>query len=744
MKTLFKGPPPASRPKSQHQSIRGKISGPIPIPSPLEEEEFPIRNPGTGIASPTPLDENEAEEHRQRQLQPPATGTSIASGVTASQAEVPQATVPEPPSSPPPAPPSGPSPTSAAGGSTVTGPESSPSQRSPKRHRTNPSSTLRYSTVSNVSTDSPAHQNGRPERKKSTLRGALSKLFGRKKKEGSQGSVSTTERLSALGGASQHRSDPAALATRSKDTEPKRSASLPITEFDRALRSHSVGPNDITAIESARNSIQADASPSRRRAATISSRVFLGPRRGDLGEWAGLSPRPASTHGRSSRLLTGDEDPSEIGRAITSDSTGDLSHKRRSRSLSGLHDIASRGTDSRRRSDEIRYWRESYDPGFLSPLSSGPNDGTDIGDDNDDTGQVSVSAPESPVVERPPKTPPQPFNFGSLASMNEMAGMKITQAASIDMRFGGLEGRMLKVERVVDQLCHSVPGFKGPFVELGSERSRSGPTSEPSFVYTSAAPPMIPAVYQTVSNELKGSSRYSSSRHSVETDAHSHMSFGEGQTYIGSLHPPSSSATQAQSITVTSGPTQLTSANRPTSTSTVRGATSLPTMGGAREQIDDASILQSQLEAERAARQALEAQVKKLSERLNLLSSTMFAMVRDPAKSKSQERLRPDTNATTPAPTPSPTGLTSVSIPVPAGKAQSVFEDDDDDGSTVAKEGDDYSEAFQTPREESGPTNYGAFGEELKDDDDDPKRKKAARTLSLSQLTMGKGVSTRI
>lgn len=206
MKTLFKGPPPPSRPRSQHQSIRGKISGPIPIPSPLEEEEFPIRKPGTGIASPTPLDENEAEEHRQQQLQPPPAGTSIASGVTSSQAEVPLASIPEPPSSPPPAPPSGPSPTSAAGGSTVTAPESSPSQRSPKRHRTNPSSTLRYSTVSNVSMDSPAHQNGRPERKKSTLRGALSKLFGRKKKEGSQGSVSTTERMSALGGASQHRS----------------------------------------------------------------------------------------------------------------------------------------------------------------------------------------------------------------------------------------------------------------------------------------------------------------------------------------------------------------------------------------------------------------------------------------------------------------------------------------------------------------------------------------------------------
>ncbi len=57
---------------------------------------------------------------------------------------------------------------------------------------------------------------------------------------------------------------------------------------------------------------------------------------------------------------------------------------------------------------------------------------------------------------------------------------------------------------------------------------------------------------------------------------------------------------------------------------------------------------------------------------------------------------------------------------------------------------------FQTPREERPPLSYGAFGEELRPDEDedpdsdDPKRKKAARTLSLSQLTLGKGQRTQI
>ena len=524
-----------------------------------------------------------------------------------------------------------------------------------------------------------------------------------------------------------------------------------------------MGPDDITAIESARNSLHTDpAQGGRRRAATTtSSRLYTRPRRGEPGEWAGLSPRPASAHGRGSRtmsLLGGAEDPNEIGRAITSDHVGggaELNHRRRSRSLSGMQDMTAEGggrAAARRRSDEIRYWRESYDPGFMSPAlsSGGGGGGLDYGDN--DTGAVSVSIPESPVVERPPKTPPQPFTFGSIAVMNEMAGMKITQAASLESRIGSLEVRMLKLERVVNQLCHAVPGFKSPLAEFLPETvPRSVPAMDHPlpFAYTTAAPPMIPAIYQTISTGGGGGG--GSSRQSVETDAHSHMSFGEGQTYIGSLHPPSSSATQSQSIpAAVASPLLPPPIYRPTSESTVRGATSLPTLGGAHTPEAEGPDVAAQLEAERAARQALEAQVRKLSERVNALSSTMFAMVRDPAKSRSQERLAGGvvsaSSTNTPTKGQQQQSSSLLSIP-PVPKASSVFEDDDDDsdfegdkegtGAAVPSEfGDETaSEAFQTPGEERA--HYGAFGEELREDDD-PKRKKAARTLSLSQLTLGK------
>lgn len=520
------------------------------------------------------------------------------------------------------------------------------------------------------------------------------------------------------------------------------------------MRSHSIGPHDMTTIEGVRNSLQGDViGSSRPRAATTTSRLFTHPRRDS--EWAGLTPRPASTHGRGSRLIPGEEDPSEIGRAITSDSGG--GGRRRSRSLSGLNDLAGGRLGQRRRSDEIRYWRESYDPGFLSPLSSNAPDETE-GENEDGAGGDSV--PASPATDRPPKTPPQPFNFGSLT--NEMVGMKITQAASLDTRIGGLETRMLKLERVVNQLCHSVPGFKTPLTETprrGGESPHAGVTSDPSsFVFNTAAPPMIPAIYQAISNDIPpGSSRYSSSRQSVETDGQSHLSFGEAPTFIGSLYPPSSSATQAQSLTATAP--AISPANRPDSKSTVRGVASLPTMGrdaGEGSGGDDAQQQQQQqqllgqLESERIARQALEAQVKKLSDRLNSLSTTMYALVRDPAKSRSQEHLVP--------PSPLPPKSAPSSQPTPTQKplkTLSIFEGGGIDStkagrrrgdSRVGDEGDedDANDDFQTPREEH--PRYGAFGEELRDDDDedDPKRKKAARTLSLSQLTLGKGTQLQI
>lgn len=369
----------------------------------------------------------------------------------------------------------------------------------------------------------------------------------------------------------------------------------------------------------------------------------------------------------------------------------------------------------------------------MSPLSS------NAPDDVDDTGMMDISAPESPAAERPPKTPPQPFNFGLLSK--EMIGMKITHAADMDMRLGNLESRTVHLERVVDKLCHAVPAVKG----------RAGP---------------------------KDTVQPSGSQRSLETDVHSQVSFGEYLT--GPLQPPSSSTTKAASPS-TIVPSPLHSEIRPTSTSTVRGVASLPLLnreagarGGDASQDELIAQLRTDLNAERAARQVLEAQVKKLSERLNTLSTTMFAMVRGPSESRSQERLAPPSVGGS-----SPLLLTPRTFTAPSQRQQqlSIFEtdedeDDDDDAPQVRKqgqanadileEGELTEDDFQTPREERTPmVGYGAFGEELRPDEDnggeddgggggsvgdedEHKRKKAARTLSLSQLTLGTGQRTRI
>lgn len=406
----------------------------------------------------------------------------------------------------------------------------------------------------------------------------------------------------------------------------------------------------------------------------------------------------------------------------------------------------------------------------MSPMSS------NAPEDIDDTGAADGSAPVSPAVEKPPKTPPQPFNFGLLSK--EMVGMKITHAASMDVRLGNLESRTDALERVVDRLCHSVPGFKGPLdrrVEQSSQKEL-----RPTFTFTTGAPPPIPAVYNPFPVESKD--RPGSSRRSLETDTHSQISFGEAPTYIGSLRPPSSPATKTQ-LSVGAAPA-VPVLNRHTSTSTVRGAASMPAMGreaGDAAPRDDVSQLRSELEAERAARQALEAQVKKLSDRLNSLSTTMFAMVRSPSESRSYERLAPS-SAGQPSPRLPPPSRGTLLVPRQHQQEQlSVFETDDeeeDDGEAsearpqsnkgqdlssptktdlaTEEEGDLTEDDFQTPREDNRPPlTYGAFGEELRPDDDDdedgnqededdPKRKKAARTLSLSQLTLGRGQRVRI
>ncbi|KAK7941075.1 uncharacterized protein PG986_013462 [Apiospora aurea] len=579
---LLKSPSSAGRPKTGQSSIRGKISGPIPIPSLADDDEFPMREHGTGQATPL-------ASEAPNKLAPPQERASVIDGQS------------------------------------TTGPTRvSPEERTPSRTQ------LGTSQASENSGEPRATAHNQVEyvaRKKSTLRSTLSKLFGRKKKHaGKVGSLEAHHEGPTESALQRSQQSSLNRGARAKEGEPKRSASLPITEFDRALRSHSVGPDDIIAIESARNSLQVEPMKYRRRAATTTSRLF-NTKSKDFGDLQGLSPRPASAQGRGNQELT-DDDPSNIGRAITSDI---LTLHRRSRSLSQLQDGASQL--QRRRSDEIRYWRESYNPGPLSPTSSNANEDA------------------------------EPFNFGPIA------GMKITQAVTIEERIANLESTNQKLEKLVFQLFQLLPGV-----------------NEYPEAHERPPPPSAPRPYS--STDTTSSAAANQAREIVSRD--SNDSFGDENTFIGSI--PASSGL----------------ANRPVSTATVRGATSLPTFPrelSGHFTPDHYTTLLAMIETERSARQALEAQVNKLSMQLQLLSRA------------------------------------SQNDALANGPVYSMFEHDDEEEEAQLASVDDElsgSEAFKTPNEEYPQHGYGAFGEELTEEETDGRRKRAARTLSLSQLTLKK------
>ncbi|KAI9166944.1 hypothetical protein HJFPF1_03059 [Paramyrothecium foliicola] len=659
------------RSKTGQESIRGRISSPIPIPNPLDEE-FPMRNPGTGIATTTGSEAADGKPQPQ-QLRPENGGPAMAPPHV-------------PPAVPPAVPPPAPGTSSASPDSDAPAPTPvrvSMAQSTPPRRAT--TSAFRHSTIS-VESGQTGSTKAQPQRKKSTLRGALGKLFGRKKKTSSQGTASSIGKSSpnssaqgpgvSKGITSHSRSRVLIVLQNSTQTDQQRTTSLPVSQYDRALRSHSIGPEDVLAIESARNSLNVDLSLSKRRPGAGEG-YLIHARRATDGGWMGLSPRPASSQGRGSRLDRHSSDPDDIGRAITCDT---VAKRRRSRSLSGLPGLEEVRGDARRRSDEIRYWRESYDPNFASPLMIPPSrDGNSI------VIPVEVTVP---ISEEQATTPLQPFSFGNIATMNELAGMKITQAVSMDTRIGNLEARMRKMENVVTQLCNAVPNFK---LQVDTSDQAGTTTS------TTGADPRL--------------STRPSTRHSEA----SRTSFGDA-TFVAS--------TARSTVLPPTMPF-----HRPLSISTIRGATSLPTIS--RDMTIPFTMehyvkLVEMVETERSTRQALEAQIKTLSHQVDLMARA------------SRQRFSHN-----------------VMDPPPTGKSfgeRSAFDDDDEANDTVlgrsyrgsmmledsgiatgGTDDDDYSESFTTPHEEANGFDGGDYS------DDDVTKRKTARTLSLSQLTLGKG-----
>ena len=551
----------SSKRQSSTHSVRGRISGPFPIPDPMDDE-FPMRNQNNGAI----LAAASAGAY-----EPSRSVAAIRDNIDTKDDAI-----------------STPHTEVVQNRSSFSEPSSKPDTpdviHSLPPKKATPPSDLRHSAVSGGTSPSPG-THGQLQRKKSTLRGAFGRLFGRKRRTDSRDTTASSgtpasERsrrhrpaasdLSQNVGPDakdrQNTASPAAPAPEDVASAQKRSMSVPISEYDRALRSHSVGPDDVLAIESARNSLNTDYVLSSGRSLDFNSNR-LRKRHTKDGEFSGLSPRPASVHESSERQTFQTDDPNEIGKAITSDSNG---LKRRSRSLSGLSSHMEEFNSSRRRSDEIRFWRESYAPPLRSPMSSHITEGDESQD---------VVADDPPLTNKTrPRTPPQPFVFGDMAMMSEMAGMKITQAASMDTRIGDLESRMHRVEQAYNRsrdIAENPLPSKDPIHQDRVDIEAAGPIPlGPSLVTDDVE---APAADQSRPVELHLASR--------------------------ALAPES-----------------LTESGRPVSTATIRNISSAPYNAPEALTTDHYKTLVALIETERSSRQALEAQVKRLSQQIRVLS----------------------------------------------------------------------------------------------------------------------------
>jgi len=485
--------------------------------------------------------------------------------------------------------------------------------------------------------------------------------------------------------------DPTALNRSPKEASPtqKRSASLPINEFNRALHSHSLIVEDFPLQDDMnQESIQADGQ-TRPRRATTPSRLWTPNKSLGYVNWTGLSPRPASTHGRDSRFISEQEANAAVGIAITSGSHPN----RRSRSLGELRRAGGPpNIADRRRSDEIRYWRESYDPGLLSPMSSNKADAEE---------PIQLDPPEMPQ-DAVPHEQPQPFNFGP---MGEMAGMKITQAASLETRVQRLEDRMLQMERAVSQVYRRTSRepvvFQDP-PKKNPRRKRSLSTNRPRTDNSETTLPTQPRYRELQQansgpNGQKRSSSYGSSRPSTISTQNSYQPSFDTFTYTALLN--SDEQTPINNISQTHG--------RPLSTSTtIRGIpSSSPTISkDAHLTGEHYTILTNMILAEQASRQHLEALVQSLQQQL--------------------QNLRPRAGSF-----PDPDSNLRANPTNGGGRNDfSSFEQDDssDDEGRYAR--DD----FQTPNEERGNFSDDIFGEVNGGDVKSP-----PRTLSLSRMTLG-------
>ncbi|KAG5937356.1 hypothetical protein E4U59_004410 [Claviceps monticola] len=607
---------PRTRPRTWSKSIRGQISNPIPIVDPLDNNLFTRDRPSTA-------NNLEAEQHAvvddadTVSRQTPESRDQIGTRYTSESSRTTdhctlESQLPDAPS--PLAARTSISPTSSAGG------------RKDGR-----------------SGQSQAHQ-----RKKSVIRSALGRLFGRRNKalrprngiaiHLPSGRTDSTEPDG--GPSNQHSSDPYGQRppTCHSALDSKRSFSMPITEYDRALRSHSIGPEDVMAIQSARNSLSADFRLSEKCTSLLdpathhheSNRWTCGSR------LAGLSPRPASSHGRTSKEDAND-DPNEIGRAIFNDAQG---LKRRSRSLifTPCSDVTltpspSRGK-ARRRSAEIRYWRDGYAAPLISPVADKeymqlPMQGTGKLETQLETELEQEFEPE----ERPlrPQLLPEPQPVRILGSSSSPKERSVTPPRPTTMSHREEEeeretDRSKSPARSVDSTS---PGWAGPSAYERKASDLETRTRRLESIVLQLGNSLSVLRQQSIERRLSGSRQLHGQNNNREIHSmllqSSDMSFvGQGRHSVNRLstcHSNTSKTTFGELGEVTPRATILS----PMVPSHQRQRHAAENTRPLSENItsEQYANLLALLESERLARGELEAQVRSLGDQMHLMSKSV-------------------------------------------------------------------------------------------------------------------------
>lgn len=390
--------------------------------------------------------------------------------------------------------------------------------------------------------------------------------------------------------------------------------------------------------------------------------------------WAGLSPRPATAKATDEIV----EDPETIGYAVTS---GSNPH-RRSRSLGELQHAALKNGIVRRRSDEIRYWRESYEPGPLSPLSSNRPDGEE---------QLALDNVDTPQDETHTLTPAQPFNFGPLV---EMAGMKITEAASLETRVSSLEAKLLEMERAMVINSKLGPKSSAYLQDPRRPRSDNDYSSFHTGLRTESSDISLPRMKPSLAAEDEAISPCHSRPTTKSTNDPYEATFGGGH--------PDLDATPRNLPQIV--------APRPLSTSTtIRGLSSsspglpVPSKDGLLT-AERYNALTSMIIAEHEARKRLETIVEGLQAQIRAMHL---------ASSHSHPTESPDLRE--------------------EGASFNGFEQDNatDDGSQYKP-----NEIFETPSEEKAGFAIEEFG--VNPEPASLEDREAVRTMSLGEITLGK------